>query len=186
MSKGVDSRLWSFDKPTRDELRLKMCHRGHRGLHNLHVAWFWSMLSLFLSLYKSNIVTINKTFLCFFLLFLILVGIEVMIDTTVYIKKDKRIVNVHVDILVGIVNVFSLLGLTMAGWTSNWIGCHYTIMLMGAFFFIKTILMGFAPNNALLLVGSLLPKSASAWPSWSPPSTLWSTLLPYPVVISAS
>lgn len=77
----------------------------------------------------------------------------VMSGATLYIKKDLKISDVQIEILVGTINIFSLLGSAMAGRTSDWIGRRYTIVFASAIFFVGAILMGFATNYAFLMVG---------------------------------
>lgn len=79
--------------------------------------------------------------------------IGVMSGAALYIKDDLKISDVKIEILVGILNVYSLLGSAAAGKTSDWIGRRYTIVLAGAIFFAGALLMGFAPNYAFLMVG---------------------------------
>ncbi|KAK3420883.1 hypothetical protein EUGRSUZ_G00453 [Eucalyptus grandis] len=79
--------------------------------------------------------------------------IGVMSGAIIYIKKDLKISDVEVEILTGILAVYSLLGSAMAGRTSDWIGRRYTIVLAGAIFFAGALLMGFAPNYAFLMFG---------------------------------
>ncbi|KAJ0010171.1 hypothetical protein Pint_34601 [Pistacia integerrima] len=79
--------------------------------------------------------------------------IGVMSGAAIYIKKDLKISDVQVEVLVGILNLYSLLGSAAAGRTSDWIGRRYTIVLAGAIFFAGALLMGFATNYAFLMVG---------------------------------
>lgn len=79
--------------------------------------------------------------------------IGVMSGAQIYIKKDFKCTDVQIEVLVGILNVYSLVGSAAAGKTSDWIGRRYTIVLAGAIFFVGAILMGFATNYAFLMVG---------------------------------
>ncbi|KAJ0011165.1 hypothetical protein Pint_34602 [Pistacia integerrima] len=79
--------------------------------------------------------------------------IGVMSGAVIYIKKDLKISDVEVEVLVGIINLYSLFGAGAAGRTSDWIGRRYTIVLAGAIFFVGALLMGFATNYAFLMVG---------------------------------
>lgn len=79
--------------------------------------------------------------------------IGVMSGAQIYIKKDFNCTDVQIEVLVGILNVYSLVGSAAAGKTSDMIGRRYTIVLAGAIFFIGAILMGFATNYAFLMVG---------------------------------
>ncbi|WOH13805.1 hypothetical protein DCAR_0933316 [Daucus carota subsp. sativus] len=85
----------------------------------------------------------------------ILLGYDtgVLSGAAMYIKKDLRFTDVQIEIIVGIINIFSLMGSFLAGKTSDWIGRRYTMVLAGAIFFAGAILMGCATNFAFLLVG---------------------------------
>ena len=69
------------------------------------------------------------------------------------IKKDLKVSDVQIEILIGIFNLYSLIGSCLAGRTSDWIGRRYTIVFAGAIFFAGAILMGFSPNYAFLMFG---------------------------------
>lgn len=77
--------------------------------------------------------------------------IGVMSGAVIYIKRDLKLSDVQIEILVGIINLFSLIGSCLAGRTSDWIGRRYTIVLAGAIFFAGAILMGFSPNFPFLM-----------------------------------
>ncbi|CAA2994842.1 polyol transporter 1 [Olea europaea subsp. europaea] len=77
----------------------------------------------------------------------------VMSGATIYIKKDLGISDVQIEILVGTINIYALVGSAVAGRTSDWIGRRYTIIFASAIFFIGALLMGLATNYAYLMVG---------------------------------
>ncbi|XP_047306518.1 polyol transporter 5-like [Impatiens glandulifera] len=79
--------------------------------------------------------------------------IGVMSGAGIYIKKDLKLSNIQLEILMGILNVYSLLGSAAAGRTSDWIGRRYTIVTAAVIFFLGALFMGFAPNYAILMVG---------------------------------
>lgn len=79
--------------------------------------------------------------------------IGVMSGAAIFIKKDLKISDFQVEILVGTLNLYSLVGSAAAGRTSDWIGRRYTIVLAGAIFFAGALLMGFSTNYAFLMVG---------------------------------
>ncbi|XP_058069066.1 polyol transporter 5-like [Magnolia sinica] len=79
--------------------------------------------------------------------------IGVMSGAVIFIKKDLKISDVQVEVLVGILNLYCLFGSALAGRTSDWIGRRYTIILAGAIFFAGALLMGFSTNYAFLMVG---------------------------------
>ncbi|GMN37439.1 hypothetical protein TIFTF001_006809, partial [Ficus carica] len=79
--------------------------------------------------------------------------IGVMSGAAIFIKDDLHINDVQVEVLLGILNLYSLLGSAAAGRTSDWIGRRYTIVLAGAIFFVGALLMGFATNYSFLMFG---------------------------------
>ncbi|VFQ72154.1 unnamed protein product [Cuscuta campestris] len=79
--------------------------------------------------------------------------VGVMSGAAIYIKEDLKISDVQVEILVGIINLYSLIGSGLAGRTSDWIGRRYTMVVASVIFFIGAVLMGFATNYAFLMVG---------------------------------
>ncbi|XP_061343393.1 polyol transporter 5-like [Gastrolobium bilobum] len=79
--------------------------------------------------------------------------IGVMSGAAIYIKRDLKITDVQIEILSGIINLYSPIGSFIAGRTSDWIGRRYTIVLAGVIFFAGAILMGFSPNYAFLMFG---------------------------------
>ncbi|WCJ33865.1 Major facilitator superfamily protein [Euphorbia peplus] len=100
----------------------------------------------------------NKfAFVCAFLASMtsILLGydIGVMSGAAIYIKDEFKLSDVQVEVLIGTLNLYSLVGSAAAGRTSDWIGRRYTIVVAGAIFFVGALLMGFATSYAFLMVG---------------------------------
>jgi MFS family permease len=81
------------------------------------------------------------------------IDIGVMSGANIYIQDDLKISDLQVALLVGTLNLYSLVGSAAAGRTSDRIGRRYTIVMAGAIFFLGSILMGFATNYAFLMVG---------------------------------
>ncbi|KAG6384380.1 hypothetical protein SASPL_155808 [Salvia splendens] len=79
--------------------------------------------------------------------------IGVMSGAIIYIKREIKMTDVQKEVIMGILNVYSLLGSAAAGRTSDWLGRRYTIVFAGAIFFVGALLMGFATNYAFLMVG---------------------------------
>ena len=79
--------------------------------------------------------------------------IGVMSGAGIYIQRDLKISDLQLEILMGILNVYSLFGSAAAGRTSDWIGRRYTIVLASVIFFMGALLMGFATDYAFLMVG---------------------------------
>ncbi|KAM0865998.1 hypothetical protein ACQ4PT_042888 [Festuca glaucescens] len=77
----------------------------------------------------------------------------VMSGASLYIKKDLKITDVQVEILMGILSIYSIIGSFAAGRTSDWIGRRFTVVFVAAFFFAGALIMGFAVNYAMLMLG---------------------------------
>ncbi|WVZ15317.1 hypothetical protein V8G54_012883 [Vigna mungo] len=82
--------------------------------------------------------------------------IGVMSGAALFIRQDLKITSVQVEILVGCLNVCSLIGSLASGKTSDWIGRRYTIMIAAATFLIGAILMGLAPSFLFLMAGRVV------------------------------
>ncbi|KAL0561261.1 hypothetical protein IC582_001683 [Cucumis melo] len=79
--------------------------------------------------------------------------IGVMSGAVIFIQKDFKISDVKLEILVGIISLYAILGTAAAGRTSDWIGRRYTMGLAAAFFFVGAILMGLSTNYSFLMFG---------------------------------
>ncbi|KAL5704542.1 Polyol transporter 5 [Ranunculus cassubicifolius] len=79
--------------------------------------------------------------------------IGVMSGAAIYIQEDLKISDHQVEVLVGILNIYCLIGSGLAGKTSDAIGRRYTIVLASAIFFVGAILMGSSVNYLHLMVG---------------------------------
>ncbi|KAJ0031168.1 hypothetical protein Pint_13177 [Pistacia integerrima] len=82
--------------------------------------------------------------------------IGVMSGAVLYIRDNLKITSIQVEILVGSLNVCSLIGSLAAGKTSDCIGRRYTIVLAAATFLMGALLMGFAPSFSFLMAGRLV------------------------------
>lgn len=74
----------------------------------------------------------------------------------IFIREDFKISSIQVEILVGCLNVCSLIGSLASGKTSDMIGRRYTIMIAAATFFIGALIMGLAPTYTFLMVGRVI------------------------------
>jgi sugar porter (SP) family MFS transporter len=79
--------------------------------------------------------------------------ISVMSGAQLFIKQDLKITDTEIEILAGIINIYSLVGSLAAGRTSDWIGRRYTMVLAAAIFFAGALIMGLAPSYAVLMLG---------------------------------
>ncbi|CAI8616975.1 unnamed protein product [Vicia faba] len=82
--------------------------------------------------------------------------IGVMSGAAIYIKRDLKVSDTQIEVMMGIINIYSLIGSCLAGRTSDWIGRRYTIVFAGAIFFVGALLMGFSPNYAFLMFGRFI------------------------------
>ena len=76
-----------------------------------------------------------------------------MSGAMIVIKDDLKINDTQVQILAGILNICALVGALCAGRTSDFIGRRYTIVVASMIFFLGSVLMGYAPTYAVLMVG---------------------------------
>ncbi|PON50562.1 Sugar/inositol transporter [Parasponia andersonii] len=79
-----------------------------------------------------------------------------MSGAVLFIKEDLKISSTQVEILVGTLNVFSLIGSLASGKTSDYIGRRYTIVLASVTFLMGALLMGLAPSFLFLLAGRVV------------------------------
>lgn len=82
--------------------------------------------------------------------------IGVMSGAAIYIQRDLKVSDVQIEIMMGIINLYSLIGSGLAGRTSDMIGRRYTIVFAGTIFFAGALLMGFSPNYAFLMFGRFI------------------------------
>ncbi|KAK9947693.1 hypothetical protein M0R45_003306 [Rubus argutus] len=79
--------------------------------------------------------------------------IGVMSGAVILIKDYFKITPIQHEILIGTLNVFSLVGSLASGKTSDIIGRRYTIVLAACTFFIGALLMGLASSYPFLMAG---------------------------------
>ncbi|KAI4380412.1 hypothetical protein MLD38_006607 [Melastoma candidum] len=82
--------------------------------------------------------------------------IGVMSGAILYIREDMKINSAQVEVLVGSLNVVSLLGSLAAGRISDTIGRRLTILLAATTFLAGAVLMGLAPSFPFLVAGRLV------------------------------
>ncbi|XP_010527168.1 PREDICTED: putative polyol transporter 1 [Tarenaya hassleriana] len=79
--------------------------------------------------------------------------IGVVSGASIFIQDDLKLSDLQLEIFMGILNLYSIVGSGLAGRTSDWIGRRYTIVLAGCFFIAGALLMGFATNYPFIMVG---------------------------------
>ncbi|XP_056692993.1 polyol transporter 5 isoform X2 [Spinacia oleracea] len=82
--------------------------------------------------------------------------IGVMSGAILYIKDDLKISKIQEEILIGTLNVCSLIGSLLSGKTSDLIGRRYTIVLAAITFFAGALVMGLAPSYPFLIAGRVV------------------------------
>uniref|UniRef100_A0A7N0UBN4 Major facilitator superfamily (MFS) profile domain-containing protein n=1 Tax=Kalanchoe fedtschenkoi TaxID=63787 RepID=A0A7N0UBN4_KALFE len=82
--------------------------------------------------------------------------IGVMSGAIIFIQEDLKLTDVEIEILAGILSVYSLVGSFAAGRTSDVIGRRYTIVVAGVFFLAGSLFMGFAASYTLLMMGRFI------------------------------
>jgi MFS family permease len=82
--------------------------------------------------------------------------IGVMSGAVLFIRENLNVTTTQIEILVGSLNVCSLIGSLASGKTSDCIGRRYTIILAAATFLIGALLMGLAPSFSFLMAGRLV------------------------------
>ena len=82
--------------------------------------------------------------------------IGVIAGAVLFIKEDLLITDVQEEILVGSLNIVSLVGAASAGRIADAVGRRWTMSIAALFFLVGAAVMGAAPNFGLLMVGRLL------------------------------
>ncbi|XP_027362679.1 probable polyol transporter 3 [Abrus precatorius] len=77
----------------------------------------------------------------------------VMSGAMIFIKDELKISDTQQEVLAGILNLCALVGSLIAGRTSDCIGRRYTIALASVLFMVGSVLMGYGPNYAILMLG---------------------------------
>ncbi|KAG5547931.1 hypothetical protein RHGRI_013570 [Rhododendron griersonianum] len=72
------------------------------------------------------------------------------------IQDDLKISDGQLEIVMGIIELYSLLGAAAAGRTSDWVGRKYTIVIAAALFFAGALFSAVATNYAILMVGRFI------------------------------
>lgn len=82
--------------------------------------------------------------------------IGVMSGAILYIKQNMKITTQQQELLVGSLNVCSLIGALASGTISDRIGRRYTVLIAAATFLIGAILMSLAPSFLFLVAGRVV------------------------------
>lgn len=79
--------------------------------------------------------------------------IGVMSGAMIFMQHDLNLTEVQIEILAGILNIYSLVGAAAAGKTSDLIGRRFTIVFAATLFFTGAFFMAFATNYPFIMFG---------------------------------
>ncbi|CAK9874221.1 unnamed protein product [Sphagnum jensenii] len=82
--------------------------------------------------------------------------IGVISGAVLFIKEDLAIKEVQEEVLVGSLNIVSLVGALAAGRIADAVGRKWTMAVAALFFLLGALVMGLAPNFPVLMVGRIL------------------------------
>ncbi|KAJ4755834.1 Sugar transporter [Rhynchospora pubera] len=80
-------------------------------------------------------------------------NIGVMSGAQIFIKDDLDLTDTEIEILTGIMNLYSLAGSLTAGWTSDSIGRRNTLTLTAIIYFVGPLIISFSNNYFWIMVG---------------------------------
>ncbi|XP_056173484.1 putative polyol transporter 1 [Syzygium oleosum] len=86
-----------------------------------------------------------------------------------YMKIDLKVSDLHLNIVAGAMSVATMFGLVMARWISDRYGRRNTIVVAGAMYFVGPLVMGFARNYAVFLVGQVIANLGAGFASMIAP-----------------
>src|SRR5436189_24183 len=79
-----------------------------------------------------------------------------MIVLAIFINDALKFSDTKVEVLLGILNIYCLVGSFAAGRTSDWIGRRFTIVIAAVIFFVGALTMALSPNYTFLMVGRFI------------------------------
>ncbi|CAN6334159.1 unnamed protein product [Urochloa humidicola] len=85
----------------------------------------------------------------------VLMGYNVAVTSgaQIFMAEDLGITDEQIEVLSGVINIYSLVGALLAGWTSDRLGRRLTIVLANAFFLAGPLAMALAGGYTTLMVG---------------------------------
>ncbi|TKW00218.1 hypothetical protein SEVIR_8G094100v4 [Setaria viridis] len=96
-------------------------------------------------------------------------GLGVLSGAALYIKKDLKITDVQLEVLMGVLSLYSVIGSFAAGRTSDWIGRRRTVILTAGIFLAAALLMAFSVNYAMLMAGQFVAGVGAGYAIMIPP-----------------
>ncbi|KAF8661136.1 hypothetical protein HU200_057243 [Digitaria exilis] len=83
-------------------------------------------------------------------------NVAVMSGAQIFMAEDLGISDAQIEVLSGVVNIYSLAGALLAGWTSDRLGRRLTIVLANVFFLLGPLCMTLAGGYNALMVGRFI------------------------------
>ncbi|XP_006664062.2 polyol transporter 5-like [Oryza brachyantha] len=85
----------------------------------------------------------------------VLMGYNVAVTSgaQIFMAEDLAVSDAQIEVLSGAINIYSLVGALLAGWTSDRLGRRLTIVLTNGFFLAGPLVMALAGGYAALMVG---------------------------------
>ncbi|GJN34984.1 hypothetical protein PR202_gb23704 [Eleusine coracana subsp. coracana] len=80
-------------------------------------------------------------------------NVAVMSGAQIFMAEDLGVSDEQIEVLSGVINIYSLVGALLAGWTSDRLGRRLTIVLANAFFLAGPLAMSLAGGYAVLMAG---------------------------------
>ncbi|KAL6842178.1 hypothetical protein ACP4OV_028157 [Aristida adscensionis] len=80
-------------------------------------------------------------------------NVAVMSGAQIFMAEDLGVSDAQIEVLSGVINIYSLAGALLAGWTSDRLGRRLTIVLANAFFLAGPLAMTLAGGYAALMAG---------------------------------
>jgi MFS family permease len=82
--------------------------------------------------------------------------VAVMSGAQIFMAEDLGVSDTQIELLSGAINIYSLVGALLAGWTSDRLGRRLTIVLTNAFFLVGPLIMTLASGYAALMTGRFI------------------------------
>ncbi|CAN6361086.1 unnamed protein product [Urochloa humidicola] len=88
----------------------------------------------------------------------VLMGYNVAVTSgaQIFMAEDLGITDEQIEVLSGVINIYSLVGALLAGWTSDRLGRRHTIVLANSFFLAGPLAMALAGGYTTLMVGRFI------------------------------
>ncbi|KAM3272839.1 hypothetical protein ACQJBY_042734 [Aegilops geniculata] len=82
--------------------------------------------------------------------------VAVMSGAQIFMAEDLGVSDTQIELLSGAINIYSLVGALLAGWTSDRLGRRLTIVLTNGFFLVGPLIMTLAGGYTALMTGRFI------------------------------